>query len=68
MHLQKHLHEEGKFQEADNVSSELLKNGGEAITTVLTVIRQKIWEIKEWLKERTQLLVIPLLKKGNLNQ
>ena len=29
---------------------------------------QKIWEMKEWLKESTHSLVIPLPKKGNLKQ
>ena len=48
----------------DNIPSELLKNEGEATTTVLTAICQKIWETKEW----TQSLVIPLPKKGNLKQ
>jgi len=33
---------------------------------VLTVLYQKIWEAKEWLKEWTQSLIIPLPKKGNL--
>ena len=52
----------------DKVPSELLKSGGEATTTVLTAICQKIWEMKEWLKDWTQLLIIPLPKKGNLKQ
>ena len=52
----------------DNILSELLKNGGEATTTFMTVICQKIWETKEWPKGWTQSLVIPLPKKGNLKQ
>ena len=32
----------GKFPRANNIPSELLKNGGEATTTVLTAICQKI--------------------------
>ena len=44
----------------DNIPSELLKNGGETTTTVLTVICQKIWETKEWPREWTQSLVKPL--------
>ena len=35
----------------DNIPSELLKNGGKTTKTVLTVICQKIWEMKEWWKE-----------------
>ena len=52
----------------DNTPSELLKNGSEATTTVLTAIYQKIRETKEWPKEWTQSLVSPLPKKGNLKQ
>ena len=52
----------------DNIPSELLKNGGEATTTVLTAICQKIGDTKEWLKQWTQSLVIPLPQKGNLKQ
>ena len=47
---------EGKSPGVDNIPSELLKNGGETTPTVLTVMYQKIWEMKEW----TQSLVIPL--------
>ena len=58
----------GKSPGVDNIPSELLKNGGEATTIVLTVILKKIWKIKEWPKEWTQSLVIPLPKKGNRQQ
>ena len=44
----------GKSPGVDNIPAELLMNGGEAITTVLAVICQKIWETKEWSKEWTQ--------------
>ena len=40
----------------DNIPSELLRNGGEATTTVLAAICQKICEMKEWMKEWTQSL------------
>ena len=52
----------------DNIPSELFKNGGKTTTTVLTVICQMIWETKEWPKEWTQSLVIPLPQKGHLKQ
>ena len=55
-----------KVSRSGHNPSELLKNGGEATTTVLIAICQKIWETKEWLKEWTQSLVISLPKKGNL--
>ena len=48
----------------DIIPSELLKNGGDAITmSVLTAICQKIWETKEWPREWTQSLVIPFTKE-----
>ena len=50
----------GKSPGVDTIPSEVLKNGGETTTTVLTVTCQKIWETKEWPKEWTQSLVIPL--------
>ena len=55
----------GKSAGVDSIRSVLLKNGGDATTTVLTAIC-KIWETKEWPKEWTQSLIIPLPKKGNL--
>ena len=51
----------GKYTGEDNIPSELVKNGGEATTTVLTEIHKKIWETKEWPKEWTQSLVIAYL-------
>ena len=58
----------GKSPRLDNISSELLKNGGEATTIVLTAKCQKIWETKEWPKEWTQSLALTLSKIGNLKQ
>ena len=43
----------GKSPGMDNIPSELLKNGGEATIAVLTVMCQKIWEMKERPKEWT---------------
>ena len=51
-----------------NIPIELIKNGGEETTIVLTVICQKIWETEEWPKEWARSLVIPLPKKGKLEQ
>ena len=62
------LREEVEEAVHTHIPSELLKNGGEAKTTVLTAICKKIWETKEWPKEWTQSLVIPVPKKGNLEQ
>ena len=55
----------GKSAGVDSIRSVLLKNGGDATTTVLTATC-KIWETKEWPKEWTQSLILPLPKKGNL--
>ena len=57
----------GKSPGVDNISSELLKNGGKA-TRALTPIYKKIWETKEWPKKWAQSLVIALPKKDNLKQ
>ena len=46
-----------------NIPSELLANEGEATTTVLTAICQKIWETKGWPKEWIQSLIIPFTKE-----
>ena len=54
-----------KYQGVDKIPSELLNNGSEATATVSTAICQKIVETKEWPKEWTQSLVIPLPKKSN---
>ena len=51
----------GKSPRVDNTFSELLQSEGEAATTVLTAICQKIWETKEW-------LVLPLPKRNILRQ
>ena len=58
----------GTSSRVDNIRSELLKNGSESTTTVLTAICQKILETKKWPKEWIQSLVILLPKKGNLKQ
>ena len=57
---------ESKSPGVDNVPAELLKHAGPELTKVLTTICQRIWETKEWPKEWTQSLIIPLPKKGNL--
>ena len=59
---------EGKSPGIDNVPAELLKHGGETVVSIFTKLCQKIWETKQWPKEWTQSLVIPLPKKGNLKQ
>jgi len=55
----------GKSPGVDNVPGELIKYGGNETIKALTTLCQKIWQLKEWPKEWTQSLVIPIPKKGN---
>ena len=49
-----------------NVPAELIKNGGEAMISTLTVICNKIWETGEWPTPWTKYMIITIPKKGNL--
>ena len=59
---------DGKSPGNDNISSELLKHGGDAIVNVFTELCQKSWSMKKWPAQWTQSLVIPIPKKGNLRK
>ncbi|XP_062571862.1 uncharacterized protein LOC134233828 [Saccostrea cucullata] len=50
----------------DNIPSELVKAGGEAMITALTTICNNIWSTGIWPTPWTQSLIITLPKKGNL--
>ena len=54
----------GKSPGADNIPAELIKNGGEEVTNLLTKICQKIWETKTWPTEWTQIHRYSTSKKG----
>ena len=56
----------GKLAGVDNIPSELVQAGGEAMTDMLLVICNKIWQTGEWPTPWTQSLIITLPKKGNL--
>ena len=56
----------GKAAGVDNIPSELLKSGGEAMIDALTSICNKIWETGEWPTSWTQSLIITLPKKRQL--
>ena len=56
----------GKSAGVDNIPTELVQGGGEAMIDILTVICNKIWKTGEWPTTWTQSLVITLPKKGNL--
>ena len=58
----------GKSAGVDNIPGELVQAGGEAMTSALLTICNKIWQTGEWPTTWTQSLIITLPKKGNLQQ
>ena len=56
----------GKSAGVDNIPSEQVQAGGEAMTDMLLIICNKIWQTGEWPTSWTQSLIITLPKKGNL--
>ena len=56
----------GKSAAVDNIPSELVQAGGEAMIYMLLIICSKIWQTGEWPTPWTQSLIITLPKKGNL--
>ena len=56
----------GKSAGVDNILSELVQAGGEAMTDVLFIICIKIWQTGEWPTPWTRSLIITLPKNGNL--
>ena len=55
-----------KLAGVDNISSELVQEGEEAMIDMLLIICNKIWQKGTWLTPWTQSLIITLPKKGNL--
>ena len=60
------LPKKGKSAGVDNIPSELVQSGGEAMIDMLHIICNKIWQTGEWPTPWTQSLIITLPKKGNL--
>ena len=60
------LLKKGKSAGVDNIPSELVQAGGEAMIDMLLIICNKIWQTGEWPTPWTQSLIITLPKKGNL--
>ena len=58
--------EERQVGRVDNIPSELVQAGGEAITDLFLIICNKIWQTGEWPTPWTQSLIITLPKRGNL--
>ena len=56
----------GKSPGDDNIPAELIKNGGEAMISALTIICNNIWETGEWPTPWTKSMIITLPKKENL--
>eukprot|EP00057_Strongylocentrotus_purpuratus_P017943 XP_011672417.1 PREDICTED: uncharacterized protein LOC105442206 [Strongylocentrotus purpuratus] len=56
----------GKSAGVDNITSELVQAGGEAMIDMLLIICNKIWQTGEWPSSWTQSLIISLPEKGNL--
>ena len=56
----------GKSAGVDNIPSELVQAGGEAMTDMLLIICNKIWQTGEWPTPWIQSLIVTLPKKGNL--
>ena len=56
----------GKSAGVDNIPSELVQAGGEAMIDMLLIICNKIWQTGEWPTPWTQCLIITLPKKANL--
>ena len=50
----------------DNIPSELVQAGGEAMTDIFLIICNKIWQSGEWPTLWTQSPIITLPKKGNI--
>ena len=56
----------GRSAGADNMPAGLVQAGSEVMIDILTPICNKIWKTGKWPTTWTQLLVITLPKKGNL--
>ena len=56
----------GKSTGVDNIPSELIQAGGEAMIDMLLIICNKIWQTGEWPTPWNQSLIITLSKKGDL--
>ncbi|XP_030834415.1 uncharacterized protein LOC115921255 [Strongylocentrotus purpuratus] len=56
----------GKSAGVDNISSQLVQAGGEAMIDMLLIICNKIWQTREWPSPWTQSPIITLPKRGNL--
>ena len=63
-----HSLKKGKSAGVNKIPAELVQAGGEDVITALTTICNKIWQTEEWPTPWTRSLVIPLPKKGNLQQ
>ena len=58
----------GKSPGIDNVPSELLKGGGEALNDIITKLCQKVWSTNQWPDLWSTSLIIPIPRKGDLKK
>ena len=58
----------GKAAGFDNLTAELIRNGGEMTIEVLHKICNSVWRNKEWPTQWTKSLIVPLPKKGDLKK
>jgi hypothetical protein len=58
----------GKAAGIDNITGELLQNGGECTIDILLKICNAVWRTGDWPEQWTHSIIIPLPKKGNLKQ
>ena len=58
----------GKSPGIDNVPSEILKGGGEALNDIITKLCQKVWSTNQWPDVWSTSLIIPIPKNGYLKK
>ena len=59
----------GKATGCDDISAEMIKASGElGISLLDTLIVKQIWQTGEWPEDWGRAVLIPITKKGNLQQ
>ena len=59
----------GKATGCDDISAEMIKASGElGISLLDTLIVKKIWQTGEWPEDWRRAVLIPITKKGDLQQ
>ena len=58
----------GKSPGADNISAEMIKQGGESAVDMMWKVCKEVWEKQVIPKEWTQSIIVPIPKSGDLTQ